>query len=207
MKARARRETLMKPEMVRAVVVLVLLAVLIVVLISIPLVYSKLEPTQLLMTFASILVVIIMCWNLIVMSQELEEVRNDRRLEFLKERIEKFYTPLIRLFSHGTLHRGLEEHQEVEEIIVSRRHLCGRKLASILPPHFTATMVPGGGSFYFSFTEEEEEKKWEKIADTVWDEYVEILKEYYELIGVEQYMLPEKPKWMFVYPPPEPVWR
>jgi len=146
----------MKPEMVRVAAVLVLLAIILIVMIaltSIPLAHAKLETTQLLIASVNILVVI-MCWNLVVMSQQLEEVRKDRRLGFLKERIEKFYTPLIRLFGHGTLHRGPKEHQEVEEIIVSRRHLCGRKLASILPPHFTA--MTGTGSFYFSFTEEEE---------------------------------------------------
>jgi len=187
----------MKPEMVRAVAVLAVIVVSVATSISI-LLAPKLETiAQLLIAFTNTLIAIIMWCNLMVMFQNLAEVRKDRRLEFLKERIEEFYTPLIRLFGHGTLHRGSEEHQEVEEIIVSRRHLCGKKLASILPPHFTAVMIPGRESFYFSFTEEEEKKKWEKIANIVWDEYVEVLKEYYELIGVEQYMLPEKPKWMF----------
>jgi hypothetical protein len=53
------------------------------------------------------------------------------------------------------------------------------------------------GGFNFYFTNEDEKRKWEEVAGTIWDEYIEALKEYYELVGVKRYVLPEKPKWMF----------
>jgi len=37
-----------------------------------------------------------------------------------------------------------------------------------------------------------------KYADIIWSEYTEVLKEYYGIIGVKHYVLPEKPKWMFI---------
>lgn len=124
------------------------------------------------------------------------EVRRDRRLRYLERRIEDFYKPLIELFSHGTLLRGSEEHRRVEEIIVARRYLCGEKLARILPQHFTA--VVGDAEYYFRFTSERELDKWVKVADTMWEEFIDVLREYYELIGVKEYRLPEKPsRWMF----------
>jgi hypothetical protein len=67
-------------------------------------------------------------------------------------------------------------------------------VAKILPQHFTA--IRGPGNFYFEFTEEEL-KRWIEVADSVWEEYTEVLREYYETIGVRHYTLPEKPKWMF----------
>jgi len=47
--------------------------------------------------------------------------------------------------SHGDLKRDVRDG--VEEIVVSKRHLCGEKVAAILPPHFTA-MEESGGDFY-----------------------------------------------------------
>ena len=57
----------------------------------------------------------------------------DRRHGFLEKRLEEFYIPLIKLFGHGTLSRGSEVRRMVEEIIVSKRHLCGKKVAKVLP--------------------------------------------------------------------------
>ncbi len=94
-----------------------------------------------------------------------------------------------------SLTRDPEKHRRVEEIIISRRYLCGKRVAEILPQHFTAMM--GGSEFYFLFTSEREMERWESIADTIWSEYIEVLKEYYDTIGVKHYVLPEKPKWMF----------
>lgn len=88
-------------------------------------------------------------------------------------------------------------HDKVEEIVVSKRNLCGKKVVAIMPPHFTA-MKASGGDFYFNFSEEEELRRWVKAADTIWDEYIEILKEYYRIISIKHYVLPEKPEeWMF----------
>jgi len=125
----------------------------------------------------------------------LREIRKDRKREFLRERIENFYLPLLSLFSRKGLHRDFEAHDKVEEIIVSRRYLCGNRVARILLSHFTAS-VSLNGDLAFKF-DSKEEKKWEEIADVIWDEYVEILKECYKLVGVKRYVLPEKPEWMF----------
>ncbi len=125
----------------------------------------------------------------------MREVQKDRRLRYLERRIEDFYKPLIVLFSHGNLRRGYEEHWSVEEIIIGRRYLCGKRLAKILPEHFEAAI--GGGQPYFIFTSEHELNKWVKIADTLWEEFIEILREYYKLIGIKEYRLPEKPQWRF----------
>jgi hypothetical protein len=125
----------------------------------------------------------------------IREVRRDRKRIYLEKRLEEFYIPLINLFSHGNLERDAQDHDKVEEIIVSRRHLCGKKLAKILPQHFTAMLGPG--NFYFEFASEEELRRWIGVADAIWEEYIEVLREYYEVIGVRHYTLPEKPKWMF----------
>jgi hypothetical protein len=131
----------------------------------------------------------------LVMLLSVREIRKDRKREFLEKRLEEFYIPLINLFGHRTLTRGPDIHRKVEEIIVSKRYLCGEEVAKILPQHFTAMM--GGSEFYFLFTSEREMERWESIADTIWSEYIEVLKEYYSLVGVKSYVLPEKPKWMF----------
>ena len=126
----------------------------------------------------------------------IKEIRKDRKREFLEKRLEEFYIPLINLFGHGSLrHSGLEE--EVEKIIVSKRHLCGKRVAGVLPQHFTGRTEIGAEEFYFYFASEDEVKRWQKVADAVWDEYIEVLKEYYNIIGVKNYTLPEKPEWMF----------
>jgi hypothetical protein len=90
----------------------------------------------------------------LVMWLSVREIRRDRKREFLEKRLEEFYIPLINLFGHGGLIRDPEKHRKVEEIIVSRRYLCGRRVAEILPQHFTAVM--GGSEFYFYFTSERE---------------------------------------------------
>jgi len=131
----------------------------------------------------------------LVMWLSVREIRRDRRRQFLEKRLEEFYIPLINLFGHGGLIRDPEKHRKVKEIIVSRRYLCGRRVAEILPQHFTAMM--GGSEFYLYFTSEREMERWESIADIIWSEYTEVLREYYDIIGVKHYVLPEKPKWMF----------
>jgi hypothetical protein len=130
-----------------------------------------------------------------VMLLSIREIRKDRRRSYLEKRLEEFYIPLINLFSNASLNRGVQEYIEVERIIVSKRYLCGRKVAAILPQHFEAALT--SGSFYFHFSDEEKLRRWVKVADTVWEEYLEVLKEYYRVTGVKYYMLPEKPKWIF----------
>lgn len=131
----------------------------------------------------------------LVMWLSVREIRRDRKREFLEKRLEEFYIPLINLFGHETLIRSSDIHRKVEEIIVSKRYLCGEEVAKILPQHFTAMM---GYGYHFIFSEEGEKKKWKDIADTIWSEYIKVLKEYYSLVGVKSYALPEKPnKWMF----------
>jgi hypothetical protein len=143
---------------------------------------------QLLLAIAQIVVALVMWLSV-------REIRRDRKREFLEKRLEEFYIPLINLFGHGNLVRDLEQHRKVEEIMVSRRYLCGKRVAEILPQHFTA--IVGGYEFYFYFSSEREMERWEGIADIIWGEYIEVLKEYYDTIGVKHYVLPEKPKWMF----------
>jgi hypothetical protein len=131
----------------------------------------------------------------LVMWLSVREIRRDRKREFLDKRLEEFYIPLINLFGHGGLIRDQEKHREVEEIIVSRRYLCGRRVAKILPQHFTATV--GLAEYHFFFESKSEMERWVDIADTIWREYTEVLEEYYGIIGAKDYVLPEKPKWMF----------
>jgi hypothetical protein len=127
----------------------------------------------------------------------IREVRRDGKRIYLEKKLEEFYVPLINLFSHGNLKRDFHIHDKVEEIVVSKRHLCGKKVAAIMPPHFTA-MRASDGDFYFHFSDEEEWRQWLKVADTIWDEYIEVLEEYYGIIGIKHYVLPQKPeKWMF----------
>jgi hypothetical protein len=145
--------------------------------------------------FAQILVAAANIVMAFVMYLSIKEIRKDRRRVYLEKKLEEFYIPLINLFSHGNLKRDAQDHDKVEEIIVSRRHLCGKKLAKILPQHFTAMLGPG--NFYFEFASEEELRRWIGVADAIWEEYIEVLREYYEIIGVRHYTLPEKPKWMF----------
>jgi len=123
------------------------------------------------------------------------EIHKDRKRAYLEKRLEEFYLPLINLFSNVSLKRGVQEHDEVERIIVSKRYLCGRKVAAILPQHFEAMIA--SESYYFHFGDEEKLRRWIKVADTVWKEYLEVLKEYYRVASVKYYMLPEKPKWLF----------
>jgi len=145
---------------------------------------------QLVVAFTNIIIAL-------VMYKSVKEIVRDRKLRFLEKRIEYFYLPLIKYFGHGTLKRGEDARREVEEIIVSKRYLCGKKVAEVLPQHFTAeqisTLEP-----YFYFEDDKEKEKWDKIANVIWDEYLEVLKEYYRFTGIMDYILPEKPeKWMF----------
>jgi len=133
----------------------------------------------------------------VVMYSSVKEVQKDRRLRFLERRLEEFYTPLIKYFGQGDLLRDQEVHRRVEEIIVSKRHLCGEGVARILPQHFTA-VLSGSPGFYFEFENDHELNEWKTIADSIWGEYMEVLKEYYKLIGVESFTSPEKPRWMFI---------
>jgi hypothetical protein len=145
---------------------------------------------ELFLASANVLIAIAMFLNL-------REIRRDRRREFLKERIESFYLPLINLFGHRGLIKDSEAYNKVEEILVSKRHLCGGKVAKILPLHFTAPPVTVGVGDCFQFANDEEKKRWEEVADTLWSEYVEVLKEYYKLVGIKKYVLPKKPEWKF----------
>jgi hypothetical protein len=89
-----------------------------------------------------------------VMMLSVMEIRDDRKRAYLEKRLEEFYIPLISLFSHGNLKRDYNIHLKVEEIVVSKRHLCGKKAAATLPPHFTA-IIKSNGDIYFNFNKEE----------------------------------------------------
>jgi len=138
-----------------------------------------------------------------VMYLSVREIRKDRRRAFLEKRLEEFYIPLIDLFGREGLTRDSRIYNKVEEILFSKRYLCGKELAGKLPQRFTANKAVANNAFldeifYFLFNSEEEVKYWEEVADTLWNEYIKVLEEYYRLIGVKQYVLPEKPrKWMF----------
>jgi len=125
----------------------------------------------------------------LIMYKSIREVVKDRKLRFLEKRLDEFYIPLIKYFGQG----GIGVHEKVEEILISKRHLCGKKVAEILPQHIANTNFEGE----FCFTNKNELKQWEEAADTIWKEHVEVLKDYYKLIGIKHYTLPEKPKWRF----------
>ena len=156
-------------------------------------------PAQLLQLLLAVTNIIIA----VVMYLSVREIRKDRRRAFLEKRLEEFCIPLIDLFGREGLTRDYRIYDKVEEILFSKRYLCGRELAGKLPQRFTANKAAANKAlldevFYFLFNSEEEVKYWEEVADTLWDEYIKVLKEYYRLIGVKQYVLPEKPrKWMF----------
>jgi hypothetical protein len=101
-----------------------------------------------------------------MMLLSIREVRKDRRRSYLEKRLEEFYIPLINFFSHGDLRRDYHVHDKVEEIIISKRHLCGKKVAAILPQHFTAIRSSNGDP-YFCFGDEETCQYWVKIANTI----------------------------------------
>jgi hypothetical protein len=150
---------------------------------------------QLLLAIAQIVVALVMWLSV-------REIRRDRKYGFLEKRLKEFYIPLIILFSRGWITRGPSRLDKVERIIESKRYLCGKRVAEILPDRFPAMVrvikEPDWYDYYFYFGSEYEKKRWESIADIIWSEYIEVLKEYYDIIGVKQYVLPEKPtKWMF----------
>jgi hypothetical protein len=147
-------------------------------------------------TIVQIIAIIVNVVIACIMYKSVKEIMKDRICKFLEKRIEEFYMPLIKFFGHGNLRRDRDAHEGVEEIIVSKRYLCGKKVAEKLPQHFTAVIVSSGEP-YFLFSDGSEKKRWEEIADTIWNEYIEVLKEYYKLTGIKNYVLPEKPKWMF----------
>ena len=97
----------------------------------------------------------------LVMWLSIREIRRDRKREFLEKRLEEFYIPLINLFGHVSLTRDPEKHRRVEEIIISRGYLCGKRVAEILPQHFTAMV--GGSEFYFLISSEREMERWESM--------------------------------------------
>jgi len=68
----------------------------------------------------------------------------------------------------------------------------------ILPEHFEAMRGASGG-FYFVFESRERYERWLRIADVIWEEAMEYVKEYYELGGIKEYVIPRsKPKWKFM---------
>jgi hypothetical protein len=143
---------------------------------------------QIAVATANFFMALMMLWSI-------EEIRKDRKRAYLEKRLEEFYTPLINLFSRKGEKSG-QDRIKVEEIIVSKRHLCGKKVAEVLPQHFTG--FPENGCEYFYFHPEEELKQWVEAADAIWEEYIDVLKEYYRIIGVKHYVLPKKPeKWVF----------
>lgn len=128
------------------------------------------------------------------------EVVRDRRLRIIEKKLEEFYIPLITIFSSST-YKDEQIYDKVEEIVVGKRYLCGPKTANILPEHFTA--VRGGTRLYFVFLVKEDYENWVKAVDTIWEEAINYIKEYYKLGGIKEYILPQrKPKWMLQFTPP-----
>ena len=82
-------------------------------------------PAQLIVALTNIVIAL-------VMYRSVKEIVRDRKLRFLEKRIEYFYLQLIKYFGHGTLKRWGDARREVEEIIVSKRYLCGKKVAEVL---------------------------------------------------------------------------
>jgi len=132
----------------------------------------------------------------VAMFLNLKEIRKDRKRNFLEKRIEEFYLPLIELFKH----REFEDQnvpKRANEIVFLKRYLAGKRAASSLPTTLplVGTSLLRTDRCAWRFENEEEERKWREIANTVWDEYVEALREYYKTIGIKQYELPERPEW------------
>lgn len=111
--------------------------------------------TQMAVAFANFIMALMMYISI-------KEIRKDRKRSYLEKRLEEFYLLLINLFSNVSLNRSVQEHNEVERIIVSKRYLCGRKVAAILPQHFEA-VVASSGSPHFYFSNEEELKLWKRL--------------------------------------------
>ena len=123
------------------------------------------------------------------------EVVRDRRLRVIEKKLDEFYMRLITLFA-SEIYRKNYDH--VEEIIIGKRYLCGPKVLRILPEHFEAMRGAGSG-FYFVFESRERYERWMRIADVIWEEAMEYVREYYELGGIKEYVIPRsKPKWKFM---------
>ena len=56
--------------------------------------------------------------------------------------------------------------------------------SKVPPPHFSAIL--GTNDFYFHFESEEKLRTWHNIADALWNEYIELVKKYYELGGIRE---------------------
>jgi hypothetical protein len=153
-------------------------------------------------TGAQIAVAIANFFMAFMMWKSIKEIRKDRKRSYLEKRLEEFYLPLINLFSSKS-EKSAQDTAKIEEIIVSKRYLCEKRVAKVLPQHFEGfacepTHVGCSDSKYFYFHSEEELKKWIEVANTIWEEYIDVLKEYYKIIGIKHYVLPKKPeKWMF----------
>jgi len=96
------------------------------------------------------------------------EVIRDRRLRVIERRLEYFYIPLITEFTSTNPKDG-RAFDMVENIIVGRRYLCTPRTL--------------------------EYDKWVKIADTLWEEAMKLVKEYYKTGGIKKYTIPQKLKW------------
>jgi hypothetical protein len=128
---------------------------------------------------------------LIILAQ-LRITINQMKASLIKQKIEEFYLPLIELFSSDIPKRD-KELIEIQRLL-SKRHLCSPDLLNVLPHNFTGiTLNSSNYSFkgtggtvdhplvYFYFIDEQELKRWQEVADKLWDEYVELVEEYYIL--------------------------
>ena len=100
------------------------------------------------------------------------EVVRDRRLRVIEKKLDEFYMPLITLFTSEIYEKSCDR---VEEIVIGKRYLCGPKVLRILPEHFEAMRGANGG-FYFVFESRERYERWLRIADVIWEEAMEYVR-------------------------------
>jgi heme/copper-type cytochrome/quinol oxidase subunit 2 len=129
-----------------------------------------------------------------------EQRQNDRKLALIQKRLEEFYFPLISIIG-GKGEIGAQNELVVNQLLWSKRYLAGPKTAKVLPDMLNAMrsyerdnyfdFSPGEKGDYAKMTE------WVKVANTMWDESTEYVKEYYALSGVSYEKFGERPEWRF----------
>ncbi|AIG97795.1 hypothetical protein AFULGI_00010100 [Archaeoglobus fulgidus DSM 8774] len=139
--------------------------------------------------------------EIILMTKELNMINvvghaRQQRLKAIEDRLEKFYIPLIKAFSSYVYTAQTED--EIETIITCRRYLAGNNLLRVLPMHFKFKADKIAGSANWTFYAKEDFEQWKEALDVLWEEFLEVLKEYYTLSGTE-ISLPEKPDWLIGY--------
>jgi len=134
--------------------------------------------------------------TILVSNRQVQLMARQQRLKAIEDRLEKFYIPLIKAFSSYVYTAQTED--EIETIITCRRYLAGNNLLRVLPMHFKFKADKIAGSANWTFYAKEDFEQWKEALDVLWEEFLEVLKEYYTLSGTE-ISLPEKPDWLIGY--------